>query len=199
MLRGAELIRSGRVIGIPTETYYGLAADPDSPVAIEQLFLLKGRPRHKPILLVIHDICQLDRYVAAIPRQYQAYMDLYWPGPLTLVFPARKEVSEMLTGGTGTIGIRLTSHPIARALIAELGHPLTATSANVSAEEPSRTAQQVREYFVEKLGLVIDGGPAGEGEGSTVLALHGDRLCIARQGRVLLPGLPLCSEMISHQ
>jgi L-threonylcarbamoyladenylate synthase len=192
-IRGAvAAIRSGRVVAVPTETYYGLAVDPLNTRALQELFALKQRPQHKPILILISRLEQLERYAASIPAPYLSLIDCYWPGPLTLVFPARPEVSDLLTGGTGTIGIRLTPHPIACRLIEQLGGPITATSANLSRQEPARTARQVREYFGDRLGWVVDGGPADEGPGSTVVTILDNLLCIERRGRVDLPGLPEC-------
>ena len=198
VLRGAEHIRAGRVIGIPTETYYGLAADPQSVSAVAQLFTPKTRPPNKPILLLVGNMDQLDHYVASIPPQYLDYMDRYWPGPLTLVFPAREDVPERLTGGTGTIGIRLTPHPLARALIRLLGHPITATSANISSQDPARTAEEVRSYFGTGLGYVVDGGPADGGAGSTVITIQQHSVCIAREGRLHLPGLARCNDEVTR-
>lgn len=193
--RAAEEISAGRLVGIPTETYYGLAANPDNPSAVSLLFSVKKRPAHKPILLLASEIQQLDQYVKYIPSQYQTYIETYWPGPLTLIFPANDDLPETLTAGTGTIGIRLTPHPIARELINLLGHPITATSANISNEEPARTADQVRRTFRDKLGCVIDGGPADQGLGSTILSIHGEKLCILREGRIQLQGLASCKGM----
>ena len=192
IIGAVEAIRSGRVIAVPTETYYGLAVDPFNNSALRELFDLKRRPKHKPILLLISQFRQLELFASHIPSQYLSLIDCYWPGPLTLVFPARPEVSEILTGGTGTIGIRLTPHPIARSIIERLGKPITATSANISKHEPARTARQVKDYFGSSLGWIIDGGKADEGLGSTVVNLVNNVLCIERRGRINLPGLPDC-------
>lgn len=193
--RAASEIRAGRIVGIPTETYYGLAADPDNDKALSQLFELKERPAHKPILLLVSQFEQLQRYTLSIPPPYRSLMNCYWPGPLTLVFPAKPEVSDLVTCGTGTIGIRLTSHPTATNLIEKLGHPITATSANLSTHEPARSAREVTSFFGDKVGCVVDGGPADEGPGSTVVSFRNGKLCVERNGRVYLPGLPECSEM----
>jgi len=192
-IRGAvEAIRSGRIVAVPTETYYGLAVDPLNQLALQELFALKKRPHYKPILILISRLEQLEKYAAATPSRYLSLIDCYWPGPLTLVFPARPEISEVLTGGTGTIGIRLTSHPVACRIIEQLGGPITATSANLSSQEPARTARQVKECFGNRLGWIVDGGPADEGLGSTVVNIVDHVLCIERRGRVDLPGLPEC-------
>lgn len=193
--RAAAAIVEGRIIAVPTETYYGLAADPENESALESLFELKQRPPYKPILLLISKFEQLQDYAASIPPPFRSLINCYWPGPLTLVFPAKPHVSKLLTGGSGTIGIRLTPHPIASRIIDMLGRPITATSANFSREEPARTAQQVKSFFGNKIDCVIDGGPADEGPGSTVLNCINGRLCIERIGRIHLPGLPECSAL----
>ncbi len=194
--RAAATISTGRVIGIPTETYYGLAADPENENALSSLFALKNRPSYKPILLLISQFEQLQKYTLSIPPPFRSLINCYWPGPLTLVFPAKPDVSTLLTGGSETIGIRLTSHPITRRLIDVLGHPITATSANLSEHEPARTAQEVSSFFGDGVGCIVDGGPAGEGPGSTVVSFKKGKLCIERIGRVFLPGLPDCKELL---
>lgn len=188
----AAAIRSGRVVAIPTETYYGLAADPDNESALAELFSIKGRPAHKPILLLISRPEQLLLYASAVPEQYSPLMERYWPGPLTLVFPARSGVSPLLTGGTGTVGIRFTSHPIALQLIETLGKPITATSANLSDGEPARSVIEVQHIFAGRLGAIIDGGEADGGPGSTVINLVDGILCLERAGRVDVPGVKPC-------
>lgn len=190
--RAVKAIEKGGVVAVPTETYYGLAADPENEAALHRLFELKQRPQQKPILVLISRIEQLNRYVASIPQLYNDLINCYWPGPLTLVFPAKPAVSPLLTGGTGTIGVRLTPHPLARRLIDLLGRPITATSANISRHEPARTAGQVKLFFQNRLDYVVDGGPADEGPGSTVVNIVGEKLCLERPGRVHLPGVPVC-------
>lgn len=192
--RAVQAIREGGIIAVPTETYYGLAADPENEEALRCLFSIKQRPKNKPILLLISKLEQLEKYAAAIPESYQPLIDCYWPGPLTLVFPAKPVVSPLLTGGSGTIGIRLTPNPVACRIIDQLGKAITATSVNLSGQDPARTAQQVRALWGARLDYVVDGGPADKGPGSTVVRIVEDRLCIERTGRVFLPGLPECPK-----
>lgn len=193
--RAVEAIRQGGVIAVPTETFYGLAADPENEMALRAVFALKQRPQHKPILLLISQLEQLQQYVTVIPQQYRRLIDCYWPGPLTLVFPAQPHISPLLTGGSGTIGIRLTPHPVACRIIDALGRPITATSANLANHEPARTAREVRAYFGKRLSWIVDGGPADAGLGSTVIGLRDGTLCIERRGRVELPGLAECPTL----
>lgn len=193
--RAVEAIRCGGVVAVPTETYYGLAVDPDNEAAIARLFRVKQRPQNKPILLLVSQLDQVEQYAQAIPKQYNRLIDQFWPGPLTLVFPAKKNASKLLTGGTGTIGIRWTPNTTVCRIIDLLGKPITATSANLSRHEPARTAGQVYEAFGDKLAYIVDGGPADEGAGSTVVAVVNEKLCIERAGRIELKGLSLRSEL----
>lgn len=191
--RAVTAIRKGGVVAVPTETYYGLAADPENEAALSRLFKLKQRPRHKPILVLISKIEQLSGYAASIPQLYTQLIDWYWPGPLTLVFPAKANISPLLTGGTGTIGVRLTPHPVTCRIIDLLGRPITATSANISLHEPARTSRQVKMFFGDRLDFVVDGGAADEGPGSTVVSIVEGKLCIERPGRLHLSGVPECT------
>ena len=191
--RAVAAIRGGGVVGIPTETYYGLAVDPENEQALSALFRIKQRPLTKPVLLLISRLEQLEPLVASIPEGYRRLIDSHWPGPLTLVFPAGPTVSPLLSAGTGTIGIRQTPHPLARRLIDMLGGPITATSANISAGSPALSAARVREIFGDRLAWVVDGGETDPGAGSTVVNIRHGRLCVERRGRLSLAELPDCA------
>ena len=187
--QAALAIARAEVVAFPTETSYGLAVDPFNPTAITKLFRLKGRDFAKPILVLIAEMSQLSELVTAVPDQYQSLIDTYWPGPLTLIFPARPDLSPLLTGNTGTVGVRLSPHPVACQLIQTCGLPLTATSANPAGLPPAVSADQVRTYFGAKLDYVLDGGVAGGGPCSTVVGLADGVLCLKRQGQIELPGI----------
>lgn len=189
-----EAIRCGGVVAIPTETYYGLAVDPENEEALNRLFALKKRPANKPILILISKVEQLHLYAKEIPSVYDILIERYWPGPLTLIFEAKSHVSSLLTGGTGTVGIRLTPNDYACKVIDEFGKPITATSANLSAYEPARNVRQIREAFGESIDGIVDGGTSTEGPGSTVISYSNDKLCLLRHGRIVVPGIPECSE-----
>ncbi len=191
--QAVNAIRCGGVVAIPTETYYGLAVDPENEQALHRLFMLKRRPENKPILILISRVEQLQLYAAKIPGLYESLIECYWPGPLTLIFDAKSHVSSLLTGGTGTVGIRLTPNTYACKLIDALGKPITATSANLSAYEPARNARQVRDTFGDNIDAIVDGGPSTEGPGSTVIGIVNDKLCLVRHGRITVPGLLECS------
>ncbi|MEW6500934.1 MAG: L-threonylcarbamoyladenylate synthase, partial [Thermodesulfobacteriota bacterium] len=146
------MIRAGGVVAFPTETYYGLAVDPFNREALSRLFALKRRPPDKPVLTLIESEAQLPLLARQVPKLYRPLMDAFWPGPLTLVFDAVPELPVILTGYSGTVGVRISSHPMARQLVAALGQPLTATSANYSGQPAAVTPDEV----VAQLGLDVD-------------------------------------------
>jgi L-threonylcarbamoyladenylate synthase len=156
------------LIALPTETFYGLAVRPMDQEALGRLHEAKGRPPDKPILLLIGHPDQLGPLVSAIPPAASLLMARFWPGPLTLVFPAAKGLSPRLTAGTGTIGVRLPPLPHLRALLRAVG-PLTGTSANRSAEPPLDTAAAVDCSLGDDLDLILDGGRTAGGAVSTIV------------------------------
>lgn len=182
ILQAAAILQRGGLVAFPTETYYGLAVDPECESAVAKLFQVKQRQAHKPLLLLIERKEQLTDLVAGIPDLYMDLMDKYWPGPLTLVFPAREKLSGLLTGDTGTIGVRISPHPMARELIRKLGKPVTATSANLSGGAPAKTAAEVFAMFKEKVDYILDGGETPAGLCSTVVGMDHGNLVILREG-----------------
>ncbi|KJR96799.1 MAG: hypothetical protein VR65_26990 [Desulfobulbaceae bacterium BRH_c16a] len=182
--RAVAVLRQGGIVAFPTETFYGLAVDPGCESAVAKLFQVKQRPAHKPLLVLIDRREQLSELVSEIPPLYRNLMEKFWPGPLTLVFPARKDLSRQLTGDTGTIGVRISPHPIALKLIGELGKPVTATSANLSGQLPAKTAYEVFEMFRDTVDYILDGGETAAGLCSTIVGLESGSLTILRQGQV---------------
>ncbi len=177
-----DLLRQGKIVAFPTETYYGLAVDPDCAAAVARLFAVKNRLGHKPLLLLIENIAQLDTVVQEVPAEYWSLINRYWPGPLTLVFPAKANVNPLVTGNSGTVGVRLSPHPVAREMVRLMGKPITATSANISGYPPARSAQDVVAMLGDKIAYTVDGGPAAAGLGSTVVGLQNGRLFLIRRG-----------------
>ncbi len=182
-----EKLRQGGIIAFPTETYYGLAADSTNSTALNKLYRIKNRPLDKPLLVLISREQQLRGLITEFPVLYRELIDRYWPGPLTLIFKAAPQVSPVLTAGTGTIGIRLSSSPIARSLVALFGKPVTATSANPSGMKPGRTREDIENMFEDQLDYIVDGGQADAPLGSTIVTFRGGRLQVVRQGQILLP------------
>ena len=176
-----DIIRRGGVVAIPTETYYGLAVDPFNRDAVARLFALKKRSSAKPLLTLIPGREHLSMLTAAIPPVYLPLMD-FWPGPLTLVFQARGTLSPLVTGNTGTVGARISSHPVAQLFVRALNRPVTATSANISGHAAAVTAEEVRAAFGGRIDLVIDGGRTPGGQGSTLVGVRDGRLLLIRAG-----------------
>ena len=184
LVRAVDCIRGGSVVAFPTETYYGLAVDPFNRAAVLELFRCKRRPLDKPLLVLIDNVEQLPLLVRSVPECYGPLMHQYWPGPLTLIFPAREDIGPELTGGSGTIALRISSHPLARELVRLAAIPLTATSANLSGQPPPTTATEVECMFPSSLGYILDGGPTPGGPSSTVVGLEEGCLVVRRQGPV---------------
>ncbi len=180
----AEIIRRGGLIAFRTDTFYGLGVDPSNQTALQALRNLKGREAAKPILLLISDAGAVDRFLAFRSSLFELAALNYWPGPLTLVGQAVRELPEALTAGTNTIGIRLPSDATVRKLVRACGGALTATSANPAGEPPARTAEQVAAYFPKGIDLIIDDGDVGEVEASTVLDVSGTEPRLIREGAI---------------
>ncbi len=179
--KAAAIIRHGGVVAFPTETYYGLAVDPFNLDALEKLFRLKNRPEKKPVLLLIADISQLNLLVTGIPSVFRFLLNL-WPAPLTLVFEALPDLSPRLTAGVGTVGVRISPHPIADALVRRAGRPITATSANLSGEKPATEPSAVEKAFGTGIDYLLDGGMTLGGASSTLVGCEADSLVLLREG-----------------
>jgi len=179
-----QVILAGGITAFPTETYYGLGVNPFDPAALEKLFALKNRPHDKPVLVLVEDRARLADLVSEVPPIFETLMATYWPGPLTLVFPARPELPHLLTGNTGTVGVRLSSHPVANRLVRAVGGAITATSANPSGGTACVRAAEVRAAFGPGIDWVLEGGPTPGGLGSTILACFGDVVWLVRDGAV---------------
>lgn len=176
------VLKQGGVVAFPTETYYGLAVDPFNSQALERLFQLKRRPAAKPVLVLIDKQERLSDLAAEIPPQFQSLMDRFWPGPLTLIFPAQPNLSHTLTADTGTVGVRISSHPLALAFCALAGGAITATSANLSGVTPAANEQEVLTQFGSRLDWLLKAGPTPGGQASTIVATHGSGLRLVREG-----------------
>lgn len=174
----------GEVIVFPTETLYGLGADALNSRAIEKVFQLKGRDANNPIPVLVANLAMVEMLVAAIPATAKALMDYFWPGPLTVVLPARNDTPKPLVNAKGGIGVRISSQPIATQLVARLQRPLTATSANPSGKEPARTIDEAKGYFSDTVGIFIDGGRLESKTGSTVVEVLNSEVTIIREGKI---------------
>lgn len=182
--RAAGLIADGGVVAFRTDTFYGLGADPFNRDALRAIKKLKGREEGKPILVVISDATEAERFASDKSELFERVCTKHWPGPLTIVVRARAEVPEELTAGTGTIGVRLPDDERVREFVRLCGGALTATSANLSGEPPASTAQEVARSFPNGLEMIIDSGAARGGQPSTVLDLSEQQPRLIRVGAV---------------
>ena len=182
LTEAVAVIREGGVVAFPTETYYGLAVDPFNEQALANLFQLKRRQADKPILTLVENLRQLSLLTSSVPEIFKPLMAKFWPGALTLIFPALEYMSGVLTGNSGTVGVRISSHPLAARLVSMAGMPLTATSANLSGQAPANSAAQVREQFGVKLDLIIDRGSTPGRGGSTIIGCENNSISLIRDG-----------------
>ena len=187
--RAADVLRAGNVVVFPTETVYGLGADVFQPVALERIFLAKGRPHSDPLIAHIADEAALELLTTALPEQAKRLASAFWPGPLTLVLPRGQRVPYLMTAGLETVAVRMPRHPVALALIRALGSPIAAPSANRFMHVSPTTAQHVLADLGGRVPLILDGGPCEVGVESTVLDLCSEQPTILRPGGVSLEAL----------
>jgi L-threonylcarbamoyladenylate synthase len=177
-----RLLHQSGVLAMPTESYYALGARACDDEAVHRVCRIKGRGEDKPILVLISERAQLDQLVTDIPFAAQVLMDRFWPGPLTLVFRAARDLSHQLTRGTGTIGIRQPARPDLLRLLHHVG-PLTGTSANRTGHSPIRTAERVLAEFGDDVDLILDGGETAGGLPSSLIDITGN-VRMLREGPV---------------
>ena len=170
--RAADALAAGQLIGLPTETVYGLAADADNEAAVSQIYAIKGRPSDHPLIVHVGAAAEVPRFAAAVPPFAQRLIDTCWPGPLTLILPRQPGVAGAAAGGQPTVGLRCPAHPVAQALLAACAargvHGLAAPSANRFGRVSPTTAPHVAAEFGDEL-LVLDGGPCAVGIESTIV------------------------------
>ena len=182
--QAVEILKSGGLVGLPTETVYGLAAAIDQPAAIEKIFLVKERPFFDPLIVHVTGIEDARGVVAQWPEAAQVLAENFWPGPLTMVLKKQEHVNELITSGLDTVGVRCPAHELARKVIRRVGMPLAAPSANKFGKTSPTTAEHVRQEFSDNNIFVLDGGPCLVGVESTVLAVEDERILIYRPGMV---------------
>lgn len=181
--KAAAVIRSGGLVAFPTETVYGLGADGLDEEAVRRIFAAKGRPEEKGLILHLSDPAQAWE-VAVVSTAAERLMEAFFPGPLTLVLPARPVVPSVTTGGGSTVAVRMPDHPVAQALIRAASRPIAAPSANPSGAPPPRTAEEVLSGLEGRFELLLDAGPTPVGTPSTLLDLTQDPPRILRVGSV---------------
>ena len=177
------VLEAGGLVVFPTESVYGLGADATSAPAVERLVAVRGREPGKPILVLASDLAMVATVAHEISPLARRLAERLWPGGVTLVLPARADLPAALTAGTWTIGVRVPAHATARDLVARLGRPVTAPSANPGGWAPATTIAEARAYFRTDVGAYVDGGRC-DGAASTVVAIEGAAIRILREGRV---------------
>lgn len=185
----ASIIQRGGLVGMPTETVYGLAANALSGEAVKKIFAAKGRPQDNPLIVHISEIEQIYRLVKNFPDTAKNLAEKYWPGPLTMVLEKSDLIPDEISAGMPTVAIRFPSHPIARALISASGLPIAAPSANISGLPSTTTAEHVMRDMNGKIDAVLDGGPCGIGVESTIVTLAAEPARLLRPGGITLDEL----------
>jgi L-threonylcarbamoyladenylate synthase len=193
--QAGQLIVNGGVVAFPTETFYGLAALANDYQAIDKLYQLKKRPAKKSLSILIADPAELDSWTETVPNQALHLTARFWPGPLTLIFAAAAYLPTNLTADTGKIGVRISSHPVAQALVREVGAPITATSANRSKSPNCRSAGEVITQLGSDLEAILDAGLTPGGKVSTIADVTTRPPKILRVGAIGAQEILSCWEM----
>lgn len=189
--KAAELLRDGQVVGMPTETVYGLAGNAYSPEAVKRIFEAKGRPQDNPLIVHISEFSEIYDLVKEVPETAKKLAEKFWPGPLTIILPKSEKVPLCVTGGLDTVAVRCPLHPVARKLIKSAGLPLAAPSANLSGKPSPTKAEHVFEDLNGRIPMIIDGSECEEGVESTVITLATDVPRLLRPGNVTLSQLKI--------
>ena len=185
-------IRNGGIVAVPTDTLYGLAADPFSAAAVAHLFVVKGRASERAVPLIAADGAQAAEYLGRLTPTGQKLADTFWPGPLTLLVAAPRALAQGVTGGTGKVGVRVPADVVARAICAEAGRPITATSANVSGEPATADPDQVERTLGDRIDLLIDAGTTRGGAASTIVDVTGTTPVLVRAGAISWDEIQAC-------
>ncbi len=181
----AQQIRSGKAVGMPTDTFYGLAVDPFNLRAVDTVYEIKSRSRHKPLSLLIESVDQAEELTRPLPSEFYAMARRFWPGPLTIIVRAAPRLPLKVTANTGNVALRVPAAPIALGVIRQAGIPITATSANISGESECTTAAGVQEQLGDRIPLIVDGGESPRHIASTIVDLtNSDGWRVLREGAV---------------
>ena len=189
-----DVLSAAGVVAIPTDTLYGLAADPFDAKAVARVFEIKGRSETSALPLIAADLDQVTRLAGPLDDDVARLASRFWPGPLTLLVPAPGRLAPAVTAGTGRVGIRVPDHPVARALCHASGRLLTATSANRSGEPPTADPDEVARTLGDRVELLLDAGPTAGGPPSTVLDVSGGEWRIVRAGAVGWDEIRICRK-----
>jgi len=192
----AAVIKAGGIVAMPTDTLYGLAADPFSTAAVERVFAAKGRAAERALPLVAADIAQVEEQLGALPPDGRRLAAAYWPGPLTLLLPRPSTMPEAVTGGLAHVGVRVPAHAVARDLCRACGCLLTATSANPSGAPASADPDDVERSMGEGVALLLDAGLTPGGPPSTIVNVSGDVIRLVRPGAIPWEEVQACLGLV---
>jgi len=184
-----QLLKDHKLVAIPTETVYGLAADAFDEEAVKQIFEMKGRPLFNPLIVHIHQLEQLRQLVTTIPDKAMQLAKEFWPGPLTLILPKSDTVPDILTAGKPTVGVRMPNHPLTLELLKGLPFPLAAPSANPFTKVSPTSAEHVAHYFGDRIPAILDGGPCEVGLESTIVGFDGANPVVYRKGGISIEAI----------
>jgi len=184
ILEAARALNDGKLIGMPTETVYGIAANALNEAAVEKTFSLKGRPAENPLIVHVANVEQAQSLVNEWPADATTLASLFWPGPLTIVLPKTDRVPDIVTAGLHTVAVRMPRHPIALSLIQQAGVPVSAPSANKFKSLSPTSASMIDSLIAQGLEMILDGGPCEVGIESTVVDLTGDQPVVLRHGQI---------------
>ena len=189
------ILRRGGLVAFPTETVYGLGADAANPAAVARIFAVKGRPRNHPVIVHLGEATAIKAWAAEVPPDAWTLAEAFWPGPLTLILPRAPRVPDAVTGGVGTVGLRVPSQPLALELLDAFGGGIAAPSANRFGRVSPTTAAHVRADLGVDVDLVLDGGPCAVGVESTIVDLSRGVARVLRLGGI---GVEALSEVLGQ-
>ncbi|MBN1683368.1 threonylcarbamoyl-AMP synthase [Candidatus Bathyarchaeota archaeon] len=177
----SNIILNGGIVIYPTETVYGIGCDPSNANAVKKIYMIKGREK-KPLPLISADIESVQNLVV-MNTIAMKFAEIFWPGPLMMILPSKVEFNELVSQGTNTLGIRVTSHPVANKLAKLSGGSIISTSANISGQKPALSAQEASKYFENDVDLILDGGVSESNQPSTIIDLS-NKPTILRLGSI---------------
>ncbi len=182
----ADQIRAGQVLGMPTDTFYGLAADPLNLRAVDRVYEIKSRSRHKPLSLLIENVEQAEELAKPLPDEFYKLAERFWPGPLTLIVKASSRLPLKVTANSGNVALRVPNAKIPLAVVRAAGLPITATSANLSGASECTTAVAVRDQLQDRISIIVDGGTSPRNIASTIVDLTDEdaRWTVIREGAI---------------
>jgi tRNA threonylcarbamoyl adenosine modification protein (Sua5/YciO/YrdC/YwlC family) len=180
----ADFIRRGQVVGVPTDTFYGLAADPFNLAAVEEIYRVKGRPENRALPILVNSIEQAAVLTRDLPLNFLRLARRFWPGALTIVVDASRRLPLKVTANKGRVAVRWPKSAVACAIIEQVGSPITGTSANISGFPSCSNAQELLKQLGERLPLILDSGDTGASVSSTIVNLEGEEWNIVREGQV---------------